>query len=56
MAQSVKRLTSSTVVISRFVRSSPASGSEPTARNLDPASDFVSGPVLYTSQGVGYRR
>ena len=42
MAQSVKRPTSAQVVISRFVSSSPASGSVLTARSLEPASDSVS--------------
>ena len=39
--QSVKRLTSAQVMISRFVGSSPASGSVLTARSLEPASDSV---------------
>ena len=42
MAQSVKRPTSTQVMISRFVSSSPASGSVLTARSLEPASDSVS--------------
>ena len=42
MTQSVKRLTSAQVMISRFVSSSPASGSVLTARSLEPASDSVS--------------
>ena len=42
MAQSVKRLTSAQVTISRLVGSSPASGSVLTARSLEPASDSVS--------------
>ena len=41
-AQSVKRLTSAQVVISRFVSSSPKSGSVLTAQSLEPASDSVS--------------
>ena len=41
-AQSVERPTSAQVTISRFVGSSPASGSVPTARRLEPASDSVS--------------
>ena len=41
-AQSVKRPTSAQVMISRFVSSSPASGSVLTARSLEPASDSVS--------------
>ena len=41
MAQSVKCLTSARVVISRFVSSSPASGSMLTAGSLEPASDSV---------------
>ena len=44
-AQSVKRLTSAQVVISRFVGSSPASGSVLTAWSLEPASDSVSPPL-----------
>ena len=42
MAQSVKRPTSARVMISRFMGSSPASGSVLTARSLEPASDSVS--------------
>ena len=42
MAQSVERPTSAQVMISRFVSSSPASGSVLTARSLEPASDSVS--------------
>ena len=42
MAQSVKRPTSAQGVISRFVGSSPASGSVLTAQSLEPASDSVS--------------
>ena len=42
MAQSVKRPTSAQVRISRFMGSSPASGSVPTAWGLEPASDSVS--------------
>ena len=42
VAQSVKRLTSAQVTISRLVRSSPASGSVLTAQSLKPASDSVS--------------
>ena len=42
MAQSVKRPTLAQVMISRFVSSSPTSGSVLTARNLDPALDSVS--------------
>ena len=41
-AQSVKRPTSAQVMISRFIGSSSASGSVPTARSLEPASDSVS--------------
>ena len=40
-AQSVKPPTSAQVTISRFVGSSPASGSVLTARSLEPASDSV---------------
>ena len=42
MAQWVKHPTSAQVMISRFVGSSPASGSVLTARSLEPASDSVS--------------
>ena len=42
VAQSVKRLTSAQVTISRFVSSSPASGSVLTAQSLEPASDSAS--------------
>ena len=42
VAQSVKRLTSAQVTISRFVDSSPASGSVLTAQSLGPVSDSVS--------------
>ena len=42
VAQLVKRLTWAQVMILRFVSSSPASGSVPTARSLEPASDSVS--------------
>ena len=42
VVQSVKRPTSTQVMISRFVSSSPASGSVLTARSLEPASDSVS--------------
>ena len=42
MALSVERPTSAQVTISRFVGSSPASGSVPTARSLEPASGSVS--------------
>ena len=42
VAQSVKRLTSAPVTISRFVGSSPTSGSVLTAQRLEPASDSVS--------------
>ena len=42
MAQSVERPISAQVMISRFVGSSPASGSVLTAQGLDPASDSVS--------------
>ena len=45
-AQSVKCPTSAQVMISRFVGSSPASGSVLTAQSLEPASDSVS-PSLY---------
>ena len=42
LAQSVKRLTSAQATISRFVSSSPASGSALTAQSPEPASDSVS--------------
>ena len=45
-AQSVTRLTSAQVVISRSVSLSPVSGSVRTARSLEPASDSVS-PSLF---------
>ena len=41
-AQSVQRLTSAQVMISRSVSSSPASGSVLTAQSLEPAWDSVS--------------
>ena len=41
VAQSVKRLTSAQVTISRSVSSSPAWGSVLTAQSLEPASDSV---------------
>ena len=44
-AQSVERPTSAQVTISRFVGSSPASGSVLTARSLEPASDSASPPL-----------
>ena len=42
MAQSVERPTLAQVTISRFVSSSPTSGSVSTAQSLEPASDSVS--------------
>ena len=42
MAQSVKRLTLAQVTNSRFVSSSPVSGSVLTAQSPEPASDSVS--------------
>ena len=42
MAQSVKHPTSTQVMISRFVSSSPPSGSVLTAQSLEPALDSVS--------------
>ena len=45
VAQSVKCPTSAPVKISRFMRSSPASGSVLTAQSLEPASDSVSPSV-----------
>ena len=47
-AQSVKRLTSAQVTISRLVSSSPALGCVLTAQSLEPASDSVS-PSLSAS-------
>ena len=41
-AQSVKHQTSTQVMVSRFVGSSPTSGSVLTAQSLEPASDSVS--------------
>ena len=46
VAQSVNHPTSAQVMVSRFVSSSPASGSVLTAQSLDPASDSMS-PFLY---------
>ena len=45
VAQSVKRLTSAQVMISRSVSSSPATGSVLTAQNVEPALDSVSPSV-----------
>ena len=45
VAQSVKQLTSAQVMISRFVGSSPASGSVLTAQILEPALNSVSPSV-----------
>ena len=42
MAQSVERPTSAQVVLSRFVSSSPASGSVLTGQSLEPVSDSAS--------------
>ena len=42
VANSVKRLTSALVMISRFMGLSPALGSVLTAQRLEPASDSVS--------------
>ena len=42
MAQSVKCPTSARVMVSRFMSSSPTSGSVPPAQSLEPASDSVS--------------
>ena len=47
VAQLVKHPTLARVMISRFVSSSPASGSVLTAQSLEPASDSVS-PSLST--------
>ena len=46
VTQSVKRPTSAQVTISRFMGSSPVSGSVLTAQGLEPASDSVS-PSLH---------
>ena len=46
MAQSVGRPTSTQVMISQFVSSSPTSGSVLTAQSLKPASDSVSPHLL----------
>ena len=48
VAQSVKHPTSAQVMISQFVGSSPVSGSVPTARSLEPASDSVSPSLSLT--------
>ena len=52
MAQSLKHPTSAQVIGSRFVGSSPASGSALTAQSLEPALDSVSpslsAPLLLT--------
>ena len=48
MAQLVERPTSAQVMISRFVSSSPASGSMLTAQSLEPASDSMA-PTLSLS-------
>ena len=45
VAQSVKPPTSAQVMISRFMSSSPASGSVLTAQSLEPASDSVFPPL-----------
>ena len=45
MAQSVRRLTPTQVMTSRFVGSSLTSGSVLTAQSLEPASDSVSPSV-----------
>ena len=42
VAQSVEHLTSAQVMVSRFMGSSPTSGSVPTAWSLEPVSDSVS--------------
>ena len=42
VAQSVQHPTAAQVMISRFLSSSPASGSLLTAQSLEPASDSVS--------------
>ena len=48
MAQSIKHLTSTQVMISWFMSLSPTSGSVLTAQSLEPASDSVS-PSLSAS-------
>ena len=45
VTQSVKRSTSAQAMISRFVSSTPTSGSVLTAQSLGPASDSVSPPL-----------
>ena len=45
VAQSVERLTLDQVMISRFVSSSPVSGSVLTPQILEPSSDSVSPPL-----------
>ena len=52
MAQSVKHLTSAQVMISRFVGSSPTSGSVLTAQSLEPTSDSASPSLSATPQLV----
>ena len=54
VARSVKRPTPAQVMISRFVSSSPASGSVLTARSLEPASDSVSPSLSAPSPLVLY--
>ena len=51
VAQSVKRLTLSQVMISQLVSSSPMSGSVLTTQSLKPASDSVS-PSLHPSPAL----
>ena len=48
VAQSVEHLTLAQVTVSRFVGSSPMSGSVLTARSLKPALDSLSAPPLFT--------
>ena len=60
MAQSVGRPTSAQVTTSRFVGSSPASGSVLTAQSLEPASDSASPslsapPVLMLSLSLSLK-
>ena len=53
VAQSVERLTSAQVMISKFVSLSPALGSVLTARSLEPALDSVS-PSLSAPNPVAF--
>ena len=52
MAQSVERPTSAQAMISRFVSSSPMSGSALTSQSLEPASNSVSPWGAWVAQSV----